>query len=124
MALEAKIPKAIVLRDIPDWRAKVPNLSVSATKDHLTTLRLLEDCDWSHEGCTLRAGASARNTGLLAVMASTVPNDSEVSATNDMHVIGISLEGCEYVPRQRSPRRTRTRETQACLTCSPPHQGR
>ena len=43
--LEAKVPRAVVLRDIPDWRAKVPNLSVSATKDHLATLRLLEDCD-------------------------------------------------------------------------------
>ena len=30
-------------------------------------------------------------------MASTVPNDSEVSAMNDLYVIGISLEGCEYV---------------------------
>ena len=81
--LEAKVPQAVVLRDIPDWRAKVPNLTVSATKDHLTTLRLLEECDWAHEGCALRAGASARNTGLLAVMASTMPNDSELSAMND-----------------------------------------
>ena len=77
--LEAKVPKAVVLRDIPEWRAKVPNLTVMATKEHLTALRMPEECDWARDGCALRSGASARNTGLLAVMTSTAPIDSEVS---------------------------------------------